>query len=65
MASFFAAVIAKKFGGKMSMFIGGLSFPVGSILNGFAQNVIMLIIGRVFFGIGVGFCNRVKNDVKF
>ena len=58
-ASFFAAIITKKFGRKMSMFIGGLTFLIGSILNGFAQNVIMLIIGRVFLGIGVGFCNQV------
>ncbi|KAJ8437382.1 hypothetical protein Cgig2_020401 [Carnegiea gigantea] len=57
-ASFFAAIITKKFGRKMSMFIGGLTFLIGSILNGFAQNVIMLIIGRVFLGIGVGFCNQ-------
>ncbi|KAJ8441682.1 hypothetical protein Cgig2_019069 [Carnegiea gigantea] len=57
-ASFFASVITKKFGRKMSMFIGGLTFLIGSILNGFAQNVIMLIIGRIFLGIGVGFCNQ-------
>jgi len=58
-ASFVASVITKKFGRRMSMFIGGVTFLVGSILNGFAQNVIMLIIGRIFLGIGVGFCNQV------
>ncbi|KAL2922996.1 Sugar transport protein 10 [Bienertia sinuspersici] len=31
---------------------------MGSLLNGFAQNIEMLIIGRVFLGIGVGFCNQ-------
>ncbi|XP_074307100.1 sugar transport protein 10-like [Silene latifolia] len=57
-ASFFASAITKTFGRKMSMFIGGLTFLIGSLLNGFAQNVLMLIIGRVFLGIGVGFCNQ-------
>ncbi|KNA08013.1 hypothetical protein SOVF_166430 [Spinacia oleracea] len=42
---------------------GGLIFGYdigisGSLLNGFAQNVAMLIIGRVFLGVGVGFCNQ-------
>ncbi|KAL9226069.1 hypothetical protein vseg_001921 [Gypsophila vaccaria] len=57
-ASFFASAITKTFGRKMSMFVGGLTFLIGSLLNGFAQNVLMLIIGRVFLGIGVGFCNQ-------
>ena len=58
-ASFFASVITRAYGRKMSMFIGGLTFLIGALLNGFAQNVAMLIIGRMFLGIGVGFCNQV------
>ncbi|XP_010667118.2 sugar transport protein 10 [Beta vulgaris subsp. vulgaris] len=57
-ASFFASWVTRVYGRKMSMFFGGLTFLVGSLLNGFAQNVAMLIIGRVFLGIGVGFCNQ-------
>lgn len=59
-ASFFASWVTRVYGRKMSMFFGGLTFLVGSLLNGFAQNVAMLIIGRVFLGIGVGFCNQVN-----
>jgi MFS family permease len=41
------------------MFLGGLFFLVGSLLNGFAINVRMLIIGRLLLGFGVGYCNQV------
>ncbi|GAB2266688.1 Sugar transport protein 10 [Dionaea muscipula] len=57
-ASFFASAITRAFGRRVSMFIGGLTFLIGSILNGLAQNVMMLIIGRMFLGVGVGFCNQ-------
>ncbi|GAB4851314.1 Sugar transport protein 10 [Ancistrocladus abbreviatus] len=57
-ASFFASATTKTFGRKASMFIGGVTFLIGSILNAFAQNIEMLIIGRVFLGFGVGFCNQ-------
>jgi MFS family permease len=38
---------------------GGVVFLVGAILNGFAVNIAMLIIGRILLGIGVGFSNQV------
>ncbi|OIV97260.1 hypothetical protein TanjilG_10794 [Lupinus angustifolius] len=57
-ASFVAATITRKFGRKPSMFIGGLFFLVGALLNGFAVNVEMLIVGRILLGFGVGFCNQ-------
>ncbi|KAE9608283.1 hypothetical protein Lal_00026158 [Lupinus albus] len=58
LASFVAANITRKYGRKPSMFIGGLFFLVGALLNGFAVNVEMLIIGRILLGFGVGFCNQ-------
>lgn len=58
-ASFFASVVTRRFGRKMSMFIGGLVFLFGSILNGAAVNIEMLIIGRLLLGVGVGFGNQV------
>ncbi|WVZ61469.1 hypothetical protein U9M48_011333 [Paspalum notatum var. saurae] len=57
-ASFFAATVTRVFGRKWSMFGGGLTFLVGAALNGAAQNVAMLIIGRILLGIGVGFANQ-------
>ncbi|XP_060966315.1 sugar transport protein 10-like [Cannabis sativa] len=57
-ASFVASVITRSFGRKVSMLIGGVVFFIGSILNGAAANIEMLIIGRLLLGIGVGFANQ-------
>ncbi|KAG6601059.1 Sugar transport protein 10, partial [Cucurbita argyrosperma subsp. sororia] len=57
-ASFAASIITRKFGRKPSMFIGGLSFLFGSILNGVANSIALLIIGRLLLGVGVGFANQ-------
>ncbi|KAL5721337.1 Zinc finger protein stp4 [Ranunculus cassubicifolius] len=57
-ASFFASATTRVLGRKVSMLVGGLVFLVGSILNGLATNILMLIIGRLLLGIGVGFANQ-------
>ncbi|PKI72993.1 hypothetical protein CRG98_006596 [Punica granatum] len=57
-ASFFASEITRVFGRKVSMFLGGLSFLIGAILNGIAMNIIVLIVGRILLGVGVGFANQ-------
>ncbi|KAG6598969.1 Sugar transport protein 10, partial [Cucurbita argyrosperma subsp. sororia] len=57
-ASFFASMITRMFGRKMSMLVGGLVFLLGSILNGAAINIAMLIIGRLLLGFGIGFANQ-------
>lgn len=59
-ASFFASAVTRKFGRKWSMFGGGITFLAGAAINGAAENVAMLIIGRILLGIGVGFANQVK-----
>lgn len=61
-ASFFASSVTRVFGRKPAMFFGGLVFLIGSILNGVAQNVAILIIGRLLLGVGVGFANQVQNQ---
>ncbi|XP_054799944.1 sugar transport protein 10-like [Prosopis cineraria] len=57
-ASFFASTTTRILGRKPSMFLGGLFFLVGALLNGFAVNIAMLIIGRILLGFGVGYCNQ-------
>ncbi|XP_020213076.1 sugar transport protein 10-like [Cajanus cajan] len=57
-ASFFASATTRVLGRKSSMFMGGLFFLVGALLNGFAINIEMLIIGRILLGFGVGYCNQ-------
>ena len=60
LASFGASWVTKKLGRKISMLTGGLVFLVGAIINAAAQNIAMLIIGRILLGIGVGFANQVN-----
>ncbi|CAN6453357.1 unnamed protein product [Victoria cruziana] len=57
-ASFFASTVTRTFGRKPSMVFGGLSFLVGAAVNGAAQSVAMLIIGRILLGVGVGFAGQ-------
>ncbi|CAL0308443.1 unnamed protein product [Lupinus luteus] len=57
-ASFFASATTRILGRKASMFLGGFFFLIGALLNGFAVNIEMLIIGRILLGVGVGYCNQ-------
>ncbi|EMS47813.1 Sugar transport protein 1 [Triticum urartu] len=57
-ASLFASIITRKLGRRATMLGGGVVFLVGAVLNGFAMNIAMLIIGRILLGIGVGFSNQ-------
>ncbi|CAN4077815.1 unnamed protein product [Withania somnifera] len=43
---------------KKSMLFGGVLFLIGALVNGFAKNVAMLIIGRLLLGFGIGFANQ-------
>ncbi|KAH7296627.1 hypothetical protein KP509_26G031300 [Ceratopteris richardii] len=58
LASFVASYVTRTFGRKPSMLAGGVSFLVGAGVNGGAENVAMLIVGRILLGIGVGFANQ-------
>lgn len=58
-ATFFASFVTRMGGRKASMLVAGLAFLAGSILNAAAQNLAMLIIGRILLGVGVGFANQV------
>ncbi|XP_059438117.1 sugar carrier protein C-like [Corylus avellana] len=53
-----ASTVTRKFGRRLSMLFGGVLFFVGAILNGFAQAVWMLIVGRILLGLGIGFANQ-------
>ncbi|KAL6999387.1 Transcription factor stp1 [Sarracenia purpurea var. burkii] len=58
LASVIASTVTRKLGRRPSMLLGGCLFCTGGIINGFARNVAMLIIGRVFLGFGIGFANQ-------
>ena len=57
--SFFTKPVTRIGGRKLVMILGGASFCVGAILCAFAQDLAMLIIGRICLGAGVGFANQV------
>ncbi|KAI5662785.1 hypothetical protein M9H77_22108 [Catharanthus roseus] len=56
--TFGASVVTRKYGRRISIICGSISFFWGAVLNAFAQNIAMLIIGRVLLGGGIGFGNQ-------
>jgi sugar porter (SP) family MFS transporter len=57
-ATFFASYTTRRLGRRLTMLIAGVIFIIGVIFNGAAQNLAMLIIGRILLGCGVGFANQ-------
>jgi sugar porter (SP) family MFS transporter len=57
-ATFFASYTTRRFGRRLTMLIAGVFFIAGVILNTAAQDLAMLIIGRILLGFGVGFANQ-------
>lgn len=58
--TFGASYITRSYGRRASILCGSVSFFIGAVLNAAAQNIAMLIIGRVLLGIGIGFGNQVR-----
>ncbi|KAK9793166.1 hypothetical protein WJX73_001731, partial [Symbiochloris irregularis] len=55
-ASFAASYFTQHHGRTRSMIIAGTAYCIGAVLQGAAKNTIaLLFIGRIFWGIGVGF----------
>lgn len=61
LSTFIASHVTRNKGRKASILCGAVSFFSGAILNAFAQNIAMLIIGRCLLGIGIGFSNQVNS----
>ncbi|KAK7410526.1 hypothetical protein VNO78_01369 [Psophocarpus tetragonolobus] len=53
-ASPFTAILGR----RNIIILGGLIFFVGGALNGGAENIAMLILGRILLGFGIGFTNQ-------
>ncbi|KAK1422647.1 hypothetical protein QVD17_17933 [Tagetes erecta] len=58
MSSLVASTVTQTMGRRLSMLLGGVLFCVGAIVNGLAQAIWMLIIGRILLGFGIGFANQ-------
>ncbi|MED6219463.1 Sugar transport protein 5 [Stylosanthes scabra] len=57
-SSLVASRVTAAIGRRLTMMLGGATFVVGGALNGGAENISMLIIGRILLGFGVGFTNQ-------
>ncbi|CAL5332791.1 hypothetical protein CsSME_00014318 [Camellia sinensis var. sinensis] len=57
-ASLVASRITAALGRRNIMVVGGCTFLVGAAINGGAENIAMLIVGRLLLGFGVGFTNQ-------
>ncbi|XVF08501.1 hypothetical protein REPUB_Repub07fG0008600 [Reevesia pubescens] len=57
-SSFFSTPVTRAFGRKASMLVAGVAVLIGSALGAAASNLYMLVFGRIFLGIGLGFGNQ-------
>lgn len=53
-ATFLASYTTRKLGTRLTMLIAGFFFIVGLVFTSSAQNLTMLIVGRILLGCGVG-----------
>ncbi|GFP92075.1 sugar transport protein 14 [Phtheirospermum japonicum] len=58
LSTFLASHITRNKGRRASILCGSVSFFLGAILNASAQNIPMLIVGRLLLGVGIGFGNQ-------
>ncbi|KAI9094513.1 hypothetical protein K1719_026633 [Acacia pycnantha] len=57
-SSLVASRVTAMIGRRNIMILGGCTFLIGGAVNGGAQNIEMLILGRILLGLGVGFTNQ-------
>uniref|UniRef100_A0A0C9RNG1 TSA: Wollemia nobilis Ref_Wollemi_Transcript_8406_2366 transcribed RNA sequence n=1 Tax=Wollemia nobilis TaxID=56998 RepID=A0A0C9RNG1_9CONI len=57
-STFGASYVTRNYGRRISILVGGTSFFFGGAINAGAENIAMLIIGRILLGIGIGFGNQ-------
>ncbi|XP_004143993.1 sugar carrier protein C [Cucumis sativus] len=57
-SSLVAASVSRAFGRRITMLMGGFLFLAGALLNGFAEAIWMLIVGRLLLGFGIGCANQ-------
>lgn len=62
-ASFVAGYVTRKFGRKATMVLAGTCFLIGAALNASAQNLAMLVVGRIFLGFGIGNASQVVSNL--
>lgn len=61
-STFGASSVTKNKGRRASIIFGSISFFIGAVMNAAAVNITMLLLGRIFLGIGIGFGNQVNTN---
>jgi MFS family permease len=62
--TFFASYTTRVLGRRLTMLIAGIFFIAGVTFNAAAQNLPMLIFGRILLGCGIGFANQVSSPTS-
>ncbi|XP_072990569.1 sugar transport protein 14-like isoform X2 [Typha latifolia] len=57
-STFGASLVTRKYGRRISIMTGSVSFFCGGVVNAAAVNISMLIVGRILLGVGIGFGNQ-------
>lgn len=57
-STYAASFVTRKYGRRISIMGGAVSFFLGGAVNAGARNIEMLIVGRILLGIGIGFGNQ-------
>lgn len=57
-STFGASYVTRIGGRRASIMVGSVSFFIGAILNACAVHISMLLVGRIFLGMGIGFGNQ-------
>lgn len=57
-STFGASYVTRSRGRRASIMVGSVSFFIGAILNACAVHISMLLLGRIFLGMGIGFGNQ-------
>ncbi|CAA6666018.1 unnamed protein product [Spirodela intermedia] len=64
LSTFGASPVTRKYGRRVSIMVGAVSFFCGGAVNAAAVNIAMLILGRILLGIGIGFGNQIRGAVN-
>ncbi|KAI9107104.1 hypothetical protein K1719_022632 [Acacia pycnantha] len=57
-SSLAASRVTAAVGRRNTIILGGCTFLAGGVINGGAENIAMLILGRILLGLGVGFTSQ-------
>lgn len=59
-----ASWISNRFGRRVTMILGGFAFMLGSIMQAIANEIVLLVCGRVILGFAIGLANQVCKSLQ-